>query len=71
MKKLTLRMDDLQVESFPTLGLVRRETGTVHARQGAAEAIVLGFAGTDASNCATCDTCKGPNCCGCADSTAA
>jgi hypothetical protein len=71
MTKLKLRMDDLHVESFPTLSLVERETGTVHARQGAAQGVVLGFAETDASNCASCDTCKGPNCCGCANSTAA
>jgi hypothetical protein len=71
MKKLTLCIDNLQVESFPTLELVGRASGTVHARQGAAQAVVLGFAGTDASNCASCDTCKGSNCCGCANSTAA
>ena len=71
MNKLRLSMDDLRVESFPTLELVPRESGTVHARQGAAEAVIRGFAETDASNCRTCDTCQGPNCCGCADSTAA
>jgi len=71
MKKLTLCMDDLQVESFPTLALVERASGTVYARQGAGRAVLLGFAETDASNCASCDTCKGPNCCGCANSTAA
>lgn len=69
MTKLKLHMDDLRVESFPVLEMVARASGTVHARQGAA--VVLGFAETDASNCRTCDTCVGPNCCGCADSTAA
>lgn len=71
MNKLKLCMDELQVESFPTLALVEREAGTVHARQGAPQGVILGFAETDASNCATCDTCKGPNCCGCANSTVA
>jgi hypothetical protein len=71
MNKLKLSMDDLQVESFPTLERAPRERGTVHARQGAADAVILGFAETDASNCASCDTCKGPNCCGCANSTQA
>jgi hypothetical protein len=71
MNKLKLDMDDLQVESFPTLVLAPRESGTVHARQGAADAVILGFADTDASNCASCDTCKGDNCCGCANSTQA
>lgn len=63
MKKLTLSLDALAVESFEPLAAVPAYAGTVQARG----------AGTDASNCATCDTCQGPNCqgCGCKDSTAA
>jgi hypothetical protein len=69
MKKLTLTLDALRVESFQTHTVTWREFGTVRARQ--AEGGPRHAAGTEASNCATCDTCQGPNCCGCADSTAA
>ncbi|HEU4456987.1 MAG TPA: hypothetical protein VFR81_28215 [Longimicrobium sp.] len=58
MKKLRLSLDALTVDSFETYPVPRFE-GTVHAR---AE-------GTDASNCATCETCQGPHCCACRDST--
>lgn len=69
MKKLRLRMDELRVETFETMAIDLPEFGTVRARQ--AEDGPAYAAGTDASNCATCDTCVGPNCCGCANSTAA
>jgi hypothetical protein len=68
MKKLRLSMDALQVETFETLTLAWREVGTVQARVAVANA-AYADEGTDASNCATCDTCQGPNCCGCANST--
>jgi hypothetical protein len=68
MKKLRLSMDELRVETFQTMTAAWPEAGTVRARQGEAGAW---FAGTgEPSNCDTCETCKGPNCCGCADSTA-
>lgn len=70
MKKLRLSMDALQVETFEPLALAWRERGTVQARAAVANPAYAGE-GTEASNCATCDTCVGPNCCGCANSTAA
>ncbi|HYW12059.1 MAG TPA: hypothetical protein VE871_08880 [Longimicrobium sp.] len=70
MKKLRLSMDALQVETFETLTVVWREVGTVQARGAVANAMHADE-GTEASNCATCDTCQGPNCCGCANSTEA
>jgi hypothetical protein len=69
MKKLRLSIDALQVETFQPLALALPEFGTVRARQ--AEDGPAYAAGTDASNCATCETCQGGNCCGCANSTAA
>ena len=47
MKKLTLDLDTLAVESFGTEDAARRWAGTVEARDGE----------TDASNCPTCDSC--------------
>jgi ferredoxin len=47
MKKLRLSLDALAVESFRTEDSARRWAGTVEAHR----------ANTDASNCATCDTC--------------
>ena len=72
MKKLRLSMDALRVETFETLTLPWREFGTVQARQaGGNAAFAAADEDTDASNCRTCDTCQGPNCCGCANSTEA
>ena len=70
MKKLRLSMDALKVETFETHTVVWPMRGTVQARVAVVN-IAFADEGTDASNCATCDTCQGPNCCGCADSTAA
>ena len=70
MKKLRLSMDALQVETFETLTLPPSVSGTVQGRQRVVNA-VYGDEGTDASNCATCDTCQGPNCCNCNQSTVA
>jgi hypothetical protein len=63
MKKLRLSLDALAVETFETYAGFVPPMGTVQARAD----------GTDASNCATCDTCGDANCpkCGCRDSTAA
>ncbi|HEU0302452.1 MAG TPA: hypothetical protein VFR37_23535 [Longimicrobium sp.] len=68
MKKLTLSIDELQVATFQTLPDRTPELGTVRARQAEDG---YAFAATDASNCASCETCQGPNCCGCRDSTVA
>ena len=70
MRKLKLGMDALKVETFETLSLPWREFGTVQARQAAGNPAFA--ADTDASNCATCDTCVGDNCnCKCNQSTVA
>lgn len=52
MKKLRLNLDALAVETFGTEVAARRWAGTVEAHA----------AGTDPSNCATCETCVGDNC---------
>jgi hypothetical protein len=51
-KKLRLSLDALAVETFGTEETPRRWAGTVKAHD----------AETDASNCATCETCVGDNC---------
>ncbi len=71
MKKLRLTMDALRVETFETLTLPWRAFGTAQPRPAGGSVFAAADEDTDASNCRTCDTCQGPNCCGCADSTAA
>ena len=61
MKKLKLGMDALRVETFETLALALPEVGTGQARQGMVNAFAADE-GTEASDCASCDTCQGPNC---------
>jgi hypothetical protein len=52
MRKLTLNLDALAVDSFEPDTAALGYAGTVRAHDGE----------TDASNCATCDTCQGDNC---------
>lgn len=51
MRKLSLGLESLAVESFET-----------HAAPPGAGTVEAHEAGTEASNCATCDTCVGDNC---------
>ena len=51
MKKLRLSIDTLAVDSFET-----------HAAAPAGGTVEAHDAGTDPSNCATCETCVGDNC---------
>ncbi|HEX2204193.1 MAG TPA: hypothetical protein VHG91_12875 [Longimicrobium sp.] len=51
MRKLSLGLDSLVVDSFET-----------HAAPLAPGTVEAHDAGTEPSNCATCDTCVGDNC---------
>jgi hypothetical protein len=59
MKKLTLRLDDLQVETFATAGSTREERGTVEGRNDC----TCDCCETDAT-CPSQDTCEGQFTCG-------
>lgn len=61
MQKLTLKLDDLQVQSFDTLPTARRERGTVLARESETydEIACPGATCASCATCESCDTCDG------------